>query len=133
MNTHFDDRSDDQRRLGASLILHRAQYEAEKTKGAVIVIGDFNRFAFCTVGMGSSQRSNDYHFKLYSAQTGVDSGAYEIITGVTRSAKLPSDFLQKFPISAGSSPFTMVDLKGTTPRERISGHYATFTGEFLWV
>lgn len=43
LNTHFDDQSDAQRRLGASLILYRAQYEAAMTGGAVFVNGDFNR------------------------------------------------------------------------------------------
>lgn len=43
LNTHFDDQSDAQRRLAASLILYRAKYEAATTQGPVFVNGDFNR------------------------------------------------------------------------------------------
>jgi hypothetical protein len=45
LNTHFDDQSDAQRRLAASLILHRAKYEAAVTQAPVFVNGDFNRYA----------------------------------------------------------------------------------------
>lgn len=44
INTHLDERSEGQRELGASLILHRARYEAQTNhSSAVIVVGDFNR------------------------------------------------------------------------------------------
>jgi len=44
LNTHFDDGSDGQRRLGASMLRYRAHYEAKETDSkAVIVMGDFNR------------------------------------------------------------------------------------------
>jgi endonuclease/exonuclease/phosphatase family metal-dependent hydrolase len=47
LNTHLDDSSDDQRKLGASMILIRAKYECfrEGSNNAVIVTGDFNRYA----------------------------------------------------------------------------------------
>jgi endonuclease/exonuclease/phosphatase family metal-dependent hydrolase len=44
LNTHLDDQSDDQRKLAASLLLHRARYEAVTTGGPVLVQGDFNRY-----------------------------------------------------------------------------------------
>jgi endonuclease/exonuclease/phosphatase family metal-dependent hydrolase len=43
LNTHLDDQSNDQRALGASMILLRAKYEVAKTGVPVIVTGDFNR------------------------------------------------------------------------------------------
>jgi endonuclease/exonuclease/phosphatase family metal-dependent hydrolase len=43
LNTHLDEQSDAQRRLGASLILTRAKFEAVNTGGVVIITGDFNR------------------------------------------------------------------------------------------
>jgi hypothetical protein len=39
---------------------------------------------------------------------------------------ISSDFAIKYPIR--SSTFATVDLKGATPRQHISGHYATYTG-----
>ena len=50
LNTHLDDQSDAQRRLGASLILWRARFEAAQGgsgRGLVLVTGDFNRYAPC--------------------------------------------------------------------------------------
>jgi len=105
LNTHLDDRSDAQRRLGASLLLHRANYEASQTNIPVLITGDFN-----------------------SPQTGSDSGAYQIITGAVPPVDVNSDFRVKYPIPPNPSPFTTIDLKGVTPRQNISGHYATFTG-----
>lgn len=47
INTHLDHVSDDQRRLGAAMVLHRARYEALKRPGvAVLVTGDLNRCIF---------------------------------------------------------------------------------------
>ena len=47
LNTHFDDQSDDQRRLGGSMLRYRAHYEVKETNSkAVIVVGDFNRLEF---------------------------------------------------------------------------------------
>ncbi|KAK0204284.1 Endonuclease/exonuclease/phosphatase [Desarmillaria ectypa] len=58
INTHLDDISDDQRQLGASIVMTCAKYEAVQSNGPVFVTGDFN-----------------------SLSTGDDSAAYEIITG----------------------------------------------------
>ena len=46
LNTHLDDQSDDQRQLGASLILQRARFEAVNRKCPIIVTGDFNRYSY---------------------------------------------------------------------------------------
>ena len=61
LNTHFDDQSNDQRMLGASMLRVRAKYEAYnegKNDGKVFVLGDFN-----------------------SPPTGTDSEGYKIATG----------------------------------------------------
>ncbi|KAI1792743.1 Endonuclease/exonuclease/phosphatase [Ganoderma leucocontextum] len=106
LNTHLDDRSDAQRRLSASLILVRARYEAYKTGGPVIVTGDFN-----------------------SQATGSDSGAYQIITGQIPPVAVNATFAAKFAVPNGTlDDFKTLDLKAETPREYISGEYATFTG-----
>ena len=45
INTHLDNVSDDQRKLGASMVLHRARYEARIRPGVpVFVTGDLNRY-----------------------------------------------------------------------------------------
>lgn len=44
LNTHLDNSSDHQRRLGASLLLYRAKYEALRPECPVFVMGDFNRY-----------------------------------------------------------------------------------------
>lgn len=49
INTHLDDISDDQRQLGASMILTRAKYEAVQSNGPVFVTGDFNRYSIVGV------------------------------------------------------------------------------------
>ena len=105
LNTHLDDRSDEQRRLGAALILHRARFEAEIGQHAVLILGDFN-----------------------SSQSGRDSGAYQIVTGGGNGPPLPADFLSAFPVSDDAPAFKMVDVKAEVPRQFVSGHYATFTG-----
>ncbi len=44
MNTHLDHVSDEQRKFGAAMVLHRARYEALKRAGVtVLVTGDLNR------------------------------------------------------------------------------------------
>ena len=46
LNAHLDHVSDDQRRLGAAMLLHRARYEAHAKPGVpLFVTGDFNRCA----------------------------------------------------------------------------------------
>lgn len=108
LNTHLDDRSDNQRRLGGSLLLHRARYEAQVQKHSVLMLGDFN-----------------------SPQSGRDSGAYLIVTGEIDSVPVASDFQSKYSIPEDSSPFQLLDLKAETPRRFVSGHYATFTGTIM--
>jgi endonuclease/exonuclease/phosphatase family metal-dependent hydrolase len=44
MDTHLDDQSEDQRKLGASLLLRRARFEAATRNSPVILAGDFNRY-----------------------------------------------------------------------------------------
>ncbi|CDO77744.1 hypothetical protein BN946_scf184993.g7 [Trametes cinnabarina] len=106
LNTHLDDQSDDQRRLGASMILTRARYEAWKTKGPVIVTGDFN-----------------------SPATGTDSGAYQIITGQLPPVAINQTFADKYAVPKDVlKNFTMLDLKGQAPRPAVSGNFATYTG-----
>lgn len=106
LNTHLDDQSDAQRRVGASLILTRARYEAWKTGGPVILTGDFN-----------------------SPSTGNDSGAYQIVTGVIPPVAINQTFAEKYAVPNGVlTNFTMKDLKAEAPREYVSGNYATYTG-----
>ncbi|KAI0634548.1 Endonuclease/exonuclease/phosphatase [Trametes polyzona] len=106
LNTHLDDQSDAQRRLAASMLLTRARYEAFKTKGPVIISGDFN-----------------------SPATGTDSGAYQIITGQLPPVAINQTFADKYAVPEGALPnFTMVDLKGQAPRSAVSGDFATYTG-----
>ena len=107
LNTHLDDQSDAQRRLGASLILYRAKYEAWLSKGGpVILTGDFN-----------------------SPSTGTDSGAYNITTGVLAPEALNATFAAKYATPHGALPnFIMDDLKGAAPRFSVGGNFATYTG-----
>ena len=105
LNTHLDDRSDEQRRLGAALLVHRARFEAQIVQRSVLILGDFN-----------------------SSQSGHDSGAYQIATGLVHGPPPPADFLSAFPVSDDAPAFKMVDVKAEVPRQFVSGHYATYTG-----
>ncbi|RDX39955.1 hypothetical protein OH76DRAFT_1413263 [Lentinus brumalis] len=106
LNTHLDDQSDDQRRLAASMMLVRARYEAYKTGGPVIITGDFN-----------------------SPAIGTDSGAYQIITGQIAPVAVNATFAAKYAVPNATLPdFKVLDLKAETPREYVSGEYATYTG-----
>lgn len=109
MNTHLDDRSDTQRRLGASLILHRAKYEAIKTGRPVFITGDFN-----------------------SESSGTNDGAYKIATGAQTPLPLNATFTEKYHWSTKDEEkignFTLDDVLLATPPQRRSGNYATFTG-----
>lgn len=109
LNTHLDDQSADQRVLGASLILHRAKYEAIKTRSPVILTGDFN-----------SEPSD---------------GAYQVITGATKPVKINQTFVERYSWTAeegaGFEDFKMQDLLDEVePRYRLGGNFATFT-DFL--
>lgn len=105
INTHMDHKSDAQRRLAASMIRHRAQWEAEQTSSPVIAMGDFN-----------------------SPPDGDDSGAFQIATAVDPGVTIDGAFLKRFPVAAPPSNFKLVDLRAATPRHKVSGHFATFTG-----
>ncbi|OBZ76931.1 hypothetical protein A0H81_03050 [Grifola frondosa] len=100
LETHLDDQSDAQRRLGASMLLYRARYEAFTTKSPVILTGDFN-----------------------SESTGNTSGAYQIVTGVIPPVAINETFAQKYAVPNGALPgFVLQDLKG---RRRASPSLAT--------
>jgi len=105
MATHWDEQSDTQRQLAASLILHRARFESQRSNCPVILLGDFNSPAY-----------------------GQDCSAYEIITGARPSVAISQDFLKAFPVPENSRDFKMLDLMGQTPRQYVSGNYATYTG-----
>lgn len=106
LNTHLDDQSDAQRRLGASMMLTRARFEAFNTSGPVVVTGDFN-----------------------SPSTGSDSGAYQIITGQIPPVAINATFAAKYAVPHGALPdFKTLDLKAEAPRAAVSGDFATFTG-----
>lgn len=66
INTHLDHVSDDQRKLGAAMVLHRARYEALKRPGVtVFVTGDLNRCifspCFAVSVFGLSDYIRNYH------------------------------------------------------------------------
>lgn len=42
--------------------------------------------------------------------------------------KINSTFAARYPIKSSSSSFAFKNLITATPKRRISGHYATFTG-----
>ncbi|KAF8880076.1 Endonuclease/exonuclease/phosphatase [Infundibulicybe gibba] len=106
LNTHLDDQSDAQRRLGASLLLQRAHFEAATTNAPVIMTGDFN-----------------------SESIGVDAGAYNISTGALPPVPINATFAARFPVTSTQLPgFKMLDLRGKTPRQSVAGDFATFTG-----
>lgn len=106
MCTHWDQISDAQRRLAASLILYRGAYEAATTDSPVFVLGDFN-----------------------SPSTGNDSGGFKIITGQIDPVEIETGFRETYKIESGkSTDFIFQDVVAVTPPERRSGHHATFTG-----
>ncbi|QRV99108.1 hypothetical protein RhiJN_27127 [Ceratobasidium sp. AG-Ba] len=109
LNTHFDDQSDAQRRLAASLILHRARYEAATTGSSVFVNGDFN-----------------------SPAEGTDSGAYRIFSGAIPPVSINSTFESMYAVPKDAplpADFAMLDTRGTTPRSKVFGNFATYTGK----
>ncbi|KAK0229469.1 Endonuclease/exonuclease/phosphatase [Armillaria nabsnona] len=104
INTHLDDISDDQRQLGASMILTRAKYEAVQSNGPVFVTGDFN-----------------------SPSTGDDSAAYGIITGSHDPFAMNATWAAKYDVCDKMSDFVMEDLRGQAPRRMVSKNYATYS------
>ncbi|GJJ06205.1 hypothetical protein Clacol_000394 [Clathrus columnatus] len=113
MVTHWDDQSDEAREIGASLILHRANYEALTTMRPVVLFGDFN--------------SPAVNLTTPNCNSCTD-GAYLIITGASPPLAINQTFADKFPVPANSPKFNMVDLKTAAPKEAISGNFATYTG-----
>jgi len=113
INTHLDHVSDDQRKFGAAMVLHRARYEALKRPGVtVFVTGDLN-----------------------SSASGSDSGAYAVLTGTLAAPAVPDEFSRRFPLDsnpAGSSKekglVVMRDMRYAAPRASVGGQWATFTG-----
>jgi len=106
LNTHLDDQSDAQRRLGASMLLARARFEAATTNAPVFITGDFN-----------------------SPSAGTDSGAYNIITGVASPVPVNATFAAKYAVKPNQLPgFKLLDLRGVVPRRSVSANFATFTG-----
>lgn len=106
MCTHWDDASDAQRRLAASLILYRGAYEAATTGSPVFVLGDFN-----------------------SPSTGGNSGGFQIVTGQIDPVEVEAGFKEKYSVGNDTNTmFLFLDVAAATPPERRSGHHATFTG-----
>ncbi|PCH36768.1 DNase I-like protein [Wolfiporia cocos MD-104 SS10] len=125
INTHLDDRSEAARQLGASLLLARARFAAHATHAPVFVTGDFN-----------------------SAADGADAGAYRIATGVRAPVRINETFAERYHVpddeddgndggrggededDGEEAPrgFVLRDLMAETPRMRVAGDYATFTG-----
>ncbi|CAK5283041.1 unnamed protein product [Mycena citricolor] len=122
LNTHMDERSEEQRRLAASMILARARFEAHTSGFPVIVMGDFNRFA--SPGALYLRRLTFCR----SPPTGSDSGAYEISTGMRLPVDVPTDFAERYSVPDDAAPFVLRDLRGCTPRRHVSANHATFTG-----
>ncbi|KAG6873903.1 hypothetical protein C0995_009682 [Termitomyces sp. Mi166 len=88
------------------MLLTRARFEAVNTNNPVFITGDFN-----------------------SPAMGSDSGAYNIITGVTPPVAINATFAAKYHVDDDQLPdFTMLDLRGQAPRRNISTNFATFTG-----
>ncbi|KAI0260034.1 Endonuclease/exonuclease/phosphatase [Gloeopeniophorella convolvens] len=106
LNTHLDNVSDAQRRLGAGMLRHRAAHEA-LANTPVLLTGDFN-----------------------SEAEGADSGAYAVLTGAQPAPALPPAFLARFPLPAGgdAGDYTMLDLRAEAPRGAVGGHWHTFVG-----
>ena len=104
--THWDDQSDAQRRVAASLILRRAAHEQAATRAPVFVLGDFN-----------------------SPTSGP---AYAIMTGSLGPVPINSTFAQRYPAGggegSGGSKFKFLDAAAETPPLGRSGHHFTFTG-----
>jgi len=106
LNTHLDNQSDAQRKLGASMLLVRARFEAVRTSAAVFITGDFN-----------------------SPSIGPSSGAYNIITGAAPPVAINATFAAKYAVKADQLPdFRLLDLRGQAPRRSVSANFATFTG-----
>ncbi|ETN45014.1 uncharacterized protein HMPREF1541_09890 [Cyphellophora europaea CBS 101466] len=113
VNTHLDHKSEDARRYGASLMLHRAKFEFIKTGGKpVVLLGDFN-----------------------SNPDSKNNGAYQIMTGSMPPVPLNATFLKTYNWTAAeeqsagmTDDFHFEDLMGATPARYRSGHFSTTAG-----
>ncbi|KIY63699.1 hypothetical protein CYLTODRAFT_359514 [Cylindrobasidium torrendii FP15055 ss-10] len=108
MNTHLDDQSDGQRRLGASMMLARAKYEAYNGgagNGKVFLMGDYN-----------------------SPPKGTDSGGYDITVGNADPVAVNATWAARYEVPAGKlDEFALLDLRAQAPRQSVSVNYATYT------
>lgn len=108
INAHLDDKSDDQRRLGASMLRHLGAYEYVNSDGPVFLVGDFNSHA-----------------------DGNSDGAYLISTGALDQVSMNSTFTSNFD-SPIASTYTWSDLVGEVPEISRSGHWGTWAGFKAW-
>lgn len=70
-----------------------------------------------------------YSRERHSPSTGVDSGAYSIITGAAPPVAINATFAQRFSVPDDQLPdFKMIDLRSQAPRRAVSTNFATFTG-----
>lgn len=104
INTHWDEKSDDARKLGAALIRYRGAYEYEKFQGPVFLTGDFN-----------------------SKADGKTSGGYEVVTS-SGSIDSIDDTFKKTYKSSISDKFFFKDFYSTVDWSKRLGHFSTFTG-----
>ncbi len=108
INCHLDDKSDDQRKLGASMLRHIGAYEYMNSDGPVFLTGDFN-----------------------SKSEGETSGAYKIATGSAPLVSMNSTFVEKYNSDISDS-FTWGDLYGQVDPLRRLGHFSTWDGFKKW-
>jgi len=101
--THWDEQSDPQRQLAASLLLHLGA--SALPHGPVFVLGDFN-----------------------SPSTAAESSGYRIITGKLPPSPIPAAFIDRFPVREENAEFAFTDVAQATPPLGRSGHHATLTG-----
>ncbi|OWB82147.1 hypothetical protein B5S33_g769 [[Candida] boidinii] len=109
LNTHLDDQSDDQRKLGAALLKYRASYELQQPGiSAVLLLGDFN-----------------------SQSSGKSSAAYNIAIGNLKydlsDQGIDANFLKKYN-STMNGNFVFSDILKLSSVDKRMGNHATFTG-----
>lgn len=104
--THWDEQSDAQRQLAASLLVQRGAHEAARTRNRpVFILGDFN-----------------------SPSSGPDCGGYEIITGARAPQPIDPVFAGRY--GRGELGWAFDDLLVHTQPMGRSGNHATVTGFF---
>lgn len=112
--THWDEQSEEQRRLAASLILWRTRHAlSAESVSAIIVAGDFNSTAPGACG----------------DEDGHSSGGYKILTGLEKLEEVAKEFKERFPKGSEGADKAMGDLGEEAEKKGArSGHRATFTG-----